>query len=1063
MSKILNTTKRLPVVLLLLLSVLSVNKVKASHYAAVDLFVTYIGAGIDGCTGTTEYLYEITFDQYKACEQFNAGLDQSANISIRSATLAVNTNVFTTNYVIDTLDELCDSIKPFNSCRVPANQQLRGYVRHRFTANVILPGAAPDWVFSWSSCCRNGAINNITCASIYVEAGLNNVIKYNNSTPRFQYSPLPYICVNQPANYLNGPIDPNGDSLYVRNIEPLDGAATANCGYSAGFSVLDPVGSAASNPFRVDPFTGTAFFTPLNAGFFVLAFRCDEYDRATGTPTGYIRRDAQISILNCNAPPPAVDTMFTGGTITNSTYINKSLLVCPGSNMTYNASASSDVATSKLYMDANEANIPGSTFTVTGEGSTKVQGVFSWTPTQNDLGEHTLIITSKDSTCSGSGYNIVLKNYVIILIRVIKGLDAGKDLPICDLNPTPRQLFVKGTEYINTVKWTDINGGIAKNLSNDTIINPVANPTVTTTYVVSTPDLVGACKSRDTVSVFVDTSNTIDIFPQTTPFVMCRPDYLQLDVSLTGKGPLNNLLCGPSSQALTTLDSIDIYGSPVYGSNFSYDTLGAGTPIFYNNVRTTKYQYLISKNEIREYGMRSSTIRSIAFETVKNTGPANFEYRNFTISLKCTNKTALSKNGFETGMIPVYIAPNPITFPDGQHKFNFDTPYDWDTTKNLVVEICYSNNPVVVAICNTVTGQPPVLKYMPTTYSSALELRPADSNTVSVCAVNNSPNIKEYLARPVFRFGFNDAPYLPFNIIWNPGQYLSDSTSKQPLAYIPKSVRYTVNTFGNSGCLIRDTIDIVVPQHDFYVLPKDTSICFGETAPLSVKNGTYFEWFEFENGKFKSAHESLNCDRCPNPIAKPKKTTHYKIKVGDELFCYDTIDAFIEVKPLPIVKILTNDTVIKYGKSIQLMVNGARLYNWTPVSSLNNPNISYPVATPTESTQYVVGGIASNGCVSFDTVRVGLDYRDNLFIPTAFSPNGDGKNDVFKVSNMTFQRYTEFRVFNRWGQEIYNGNKGWDGMWKGVVQEAGVYTYLIRVAYPDGEIETYKGDVTLVK
>ncbi|OSZ78903.1 hypothetical protein CAP35_11820 [Chitinophagaceae bacterium IBVUCB1] len=1057
--------KKIQAILLLILSLVSYQQARASHYAAVDLFVTYIGAGIDGCTGTTEYLYEVTFDQYKACETGNAGLDGSANISIRSASLSVNTNLLIPNPIIDTLDELCDSIKPFNSCRVPANQQLRGYVRHRFVGNVILAGPAPDWVFSWSSCCRNGAISNINCASIYVEAGLNNVIKYNNSTPRFREIPLPYLCTNQPAKYLNRPEDPNNDSLRTTAVVPLDGNATTFCGYNTtpfNYSLADPIECAASNPFRVDPFTGAATFTPLNAGFFVLAFRCDEYDRATGISTGYTRRDAQISILNCNAPPPIVDTSYTtGGSITNGTFIKNSLIVCPGSNLTYTANSNSDVSTSELYMDANEADFPGATFAVTGEGTTKVTGVFSWTPTQADLGEKTLTIVSKDSTCSGGGYSIVLKNYIIILIRVVRGLDAGKDLPICDLNPTPRQLFVKGTEFINSVKWTDISGGPAKNLSKDDIINPLADPTVTTTYVVSTPDLVGNCKSRDTVSVFVDTSNTIDIFPQASPFVMCRPDYLQLDVSLTGKGPLNNLPCGPSQQAIGVLDSANIYGSPVYGIGFSYDSLGAGTPIFYNDIRSTKYQYLISKNEIREYGMRSSTLRTIAFETTKATDPT-FQYYNFSISLKCTNKTALNRTtGFETGMIPVYISPNPISFPNGVHKFSLDTPYDWDTTKNLIVEICYNSNPNIVP-CAATAPQAPVLKYMPTVYTSALQLK-ADAASTSVCGVTTNTNIKEFLARPVFTFGFNDAPYLPFNIIWNPGQYLSDSTSKQPLSYVSKSTRYTVNTFGNSGCLIRDTIDIVVPVHDFYVLPKDTSICFGETAPLSVKNGTYFEWFEFENGQFKSAHESASCDRCASPVLKPKKSTFYKIKVGDELFCYDTIDAYIEVKPLPVVNILTKDTVIKYGQSVQLMVNGARIYNWTPVSSLNNPNISYPIARPTESTQYVVGGIATNGCVSFDTVRVGIDYRDNLFIPTAFSPNGDGKNDLFKVTNMTFQRYAEFRVFNRWGQEVYNGNKGWDGTWRGVAQESGTYTYLIRVAYPDGEVETYKGDVTLVR
>ena len=136
-----------------------------------------------------------------------------------------------------------------------------------------------------------------------------------------------------------------------------------------------------------------------------------------------------------------------------------------------------------------------------------------------------------------------------------------------------------------------------------------------------------------------------------------------------------------------------------------------------------------------------------------------------------------------------------------------------------------------------------------------------------------------------------------------------------------------------------------------------------------------------------------------------------------------------------------------------------------PVGSLNNANISYPVATPTEPTTYVAGGIGSNGCRAFDTVKVDIDYRDNLFIPSGFSPNGDGKNDLFKISNLTFQKIVEFRVFNRWGQEVFmaNDNTGWDGNWKGEPQDMGNYTYQIRIGFPDGFVESYKGSVTLIR
>src|SRR5690606_14706011 len=201
-------------------------------------------------------------------------------------------------------------------------------------------------------------------------------------------------------------------------------------------------------------------------------------------------------------------------------------------------------------------------------------------------------------------------------------------------------------------------------------------------------------------------------------------------------------------------------------------------------------------------------------------------------------------------------------------------------------------------------------------------------------------------------------------------------------------------------------------------------------------------------------------------MASPKETITYQILVVDSVGCRDTLTARVEVRPLPKVDILGNDTLVKYGTSIQLLANGARLYSWDPVSSLNNPNTSHPVATPLEPTMYTVTGIGANGCRASDTLKVDLDMRDKLFIPTAFSPNGDGKNDIFKVTNLTFQRLVEFRVYNRWGQEVYStndNNKGWDGSWKGVPQEIGNYQYLIRVAYPDGYLDTYKGDVTLVR
>jgi len=94
--------------------------------------------------------------------------------------------------------------------------------------------------------------------------------------------------------------------------------------------------------------------------------------------------------------------------------------------------------------------------------------------------------------------------------------------------------------------------------------------------------------------------------------------------------------------------------------------------------------------------------------------------------------------------------------------------------------------------------------------------------------------------------------------------------------------------------------------------------------------------------------------------------------------------------------------------------------------------------------------------------------QQGIMIPNAFSPNGDGRNDLFKLVNTTDERVLDFRVFNRWGTILYrsaddDATKGWDGNYKGQAQPTGVYGYVIRIAYPDGNIETYKGTVTLVR
>jgi len=92
--------------------------------------------------------------------------------------------------------------------------------------------------------------------------------------------------------------------------------------------------------------------------------------------------------------------------------------------------------------------------------------------------------------------------------------------------------------------------------------------------------------------------------------------------------------------------------------------------------------------------------------------------------------------------------------------------------------------------------------------------------------------------------------------------------------------------------------------------------------------------------------------------------------------------------------------------------------------------------------------------------------RKELMIPNAFSPNNDGQNDIFKIANITDEKLIDFKVFNRWGTILFrttDPREGWDGTSKGQQQPVGVYGYVIRIGFPDGYVETYKGTLTLIR
>jgi gliding motility-associated-like protein len=146
-------------------------------------------------------------------------------------------------------------------------------------------------------------------------------------------------------------------------------------------------------------------------------------------------------------------------------------------------------------------------------------------------------------------------------------------------------------------------------------------------------------------------------------------------------------------------------------------------------------------------------------------------------------------------------------------------------------------------------------------------------------------------------------------------------------------------------------------------------------------------------------------------------------------------------------------------------------YTWTS-NGPSNANFADPNNINTEvqpdddgNYQFIITAISSEGCITTDTLNVEV-RANNPSIPTAFSPNGDGTNDNFSVINLDKKFIREFKVYNRWGELVYDNAEeaAWDGKFKGTEQPREVYMYIISWESSTGNGDTVKrGQITLLR
>lgn len=210
------------------------------------------------------------------------------------------------------------------------------------------------------------------------------------------------------------------------------------------------------------------------------------------------------------------------------------------------------------------------------------------------------------------------------------------------------------------------------------------------------------------------------------------------------------------------------------------------------------------------------------------------------------------------------------------------------------------------------------------------------------------------------------------------------------------------------------------------------------------------------------------------PVFEFLQTGNYSISILDHYGCENTLEAEL-IDPNPLMVNLGEDQVISLGYEyiIPTQVN-LPIDNiiWTPEAGLSCSDCLNPVASPGETTTYQVTVIDTKGCVTNSSITISVDNTRKVFIPNAFSPDGDGYNDYFTINaGLDVESIISFEVYNRWGAVVFSmknfqpndDNFGWDGYLKGKKMDSGVYVYNAEILFKDGLTERFTGDVTVVE
>lgn len=751
---------------------------------------------------------------------------------------------------------------------------------------------------------------------------------------------------------------------------------------------------------------------------------------------------------------------------------SQNITVNPATTMTYNLEVTGvcgyrqylnyTLDVNQLPMAAASSNAPrcvGTTLNLTGVGGTSYQ----WSGPNGFSSTSASPSISNATTANAGTYFLTVTNAVgcssttstSVTINTNPAANAGSPQTIPFGTNTTLTGSASGGSGSYLYSWSPTGS-----LINPNIANPqTTNLTTTTVFTLTITDQVTGCTSTSQVTVNVS-GGPVSVIAQTSASGVCAGNGVTITALATGGSGSYTYSWSSNPVGFSSSDD-NPYLTPSGTANYTV-TVSDGFTSATSTINVTVYPVpTASATNAGPYcAGQNIQLNASGGTTYSWTGPNGFtsflanpvipssvsaNAGTYTVVVTSINGCTDSEiTNVVVNAIPVASAIN-----DGPHcageTVNLTATggisYAWSGPSGFSSSAA---NPAITAATPTVSG----------TYTVVVSgTGGCTATAASTVLVNSLPSVS----------CSNGGPYCTGENILLSAQGASDyywagpsgfgSNSQTPeivASQLTHTGTYTVVGTDLNGCMNSSNTTVVVNQSPDINISGDTEICENETTVLSASGATTYIW-------------STGAVTSSVTIGGITSATYFV--TGSMGGCTNIDSISVTVNPDPVAN-AGADSTINQGESVQLDGSGGVLYSWTPPDNLSDPTIANPVCTAEDTTIYILTVSNEYGCTDTDTVIIRVDADcGSIYVPNAFSPNGDQKNDVFGVMNRCLETLN-LKVYNQWGNLVYettDPNGRWDGNFDGTMSESGIYSYWFDGTLRDGTAVNGQGNFVLIR